>query len=89
MVESAEDIEYILNWALDNKKQKAVQQQLFMALSGDEQNIIDLLKKQQESYIDEICFNTGLPINKVSTLLLTLELNGAVKSLPGKKYQLV
>ncbi len=88
LVESADDIEYVLNWAID-PKQKVQQQQLFLALTAEEQTIVDLLRQQNESYIDEICFNTSLPVSKVSSLLLTLELNGVVKSLPGKKYQLL
>jgi DNA processing protein len=89
LVETAEDIEYILNWTRKDQQSKAIQKELFATFTDEEQKLIDLLKQQPEIYIDEICFNSGMPVNKVSSLLLNLELNGAVKSMPGKRYQVV
>ena len=88
LAESAADIEYILNWSSAQKAQ-GIQQQLFFSLSEDEKKIVDLIRQQHEIYIDEICFNTGIPVHKVSSLLLNLEMNNIVKSLPGRKYKVM
>ncbi len=85
-LQSAADIEYILNW--EQSKHKVNQKSLFIELSEDEKLIANILQNQDKPIIDDICKNTQLTMSKVSSLLLEMEFKGAVRSLPGKIYEL-
>ncbi len=54
-------------------------------LTKDERTIFDAIGSPS-SHIDNIVRITQLPINKVSSLLLTLELKGAIQQLAGKQF---
>lgn len=82
LVESFADIEYFLGW---NTQPKAVQKELFVELDAESQKIYDALQ-DNDLAIDVICRETALPMSKVSALLLSMELKGLVKALPGKVY---
>jgi DNA processing protein len=89
MLTSVEDLEYLLGWEPGKKQTDAVQTNLFQNLSDDERLIADILKKQEEITIDQICLKSNMPTSKVSPILLNLEFMGVVKTLPGKSYKLI
>ncbi len=82
LIESLADIEYVLGW---NSQPKAIQRSLFVELDPESQKIYDALQDGELS-IDEISRSTGMTMPKVSSLLLTMELNGVVRGMPGKLY---
>lgn len=87
LVESAEDIAYSLNWGI--KKEKiTVQKSLFVELNREEEIIVKVLETKGQLPIDELTYLADFPLSKVAGLLLNLEFNGLVKSLPGKVYAL-
>ena len=86
LLQSASDIEYIMGWQTEGKK-KNIQPQLFVDLSKEEEIILQILKEKGKMPIDEICPLANLPMSKVSVLLLTLEMNGMVRPLPGKVFE--
>ncbi|HOU31410.1 MAG TPA: DNA-processing protein DprA [Bacteroidales bacterium] len=88
LVESHEDIEYFLNW-LPAKTKQPVQRILFTELTEDEKRIFELINKEEEINIDQICRETGMPIHKLSNILLQMEFNGLIKSYPGNIYKIV
>lgn len=51
--------------------------------------ILKLLLEKGESEIDQISYLTEIPLGMLSSKLLTLEFEGIVKSLPGKKFKLL
>lgn len=51
--------------------------------------ILKLLLEKGESEIDQISYQTGIPLGMLSSKLLSLEFEGIVKSLPGKKFKLL
>ena len=55
----------------------------------DEVKILKLLMEKQEAEIDQISLLTDIPLGQLSAKLLSLEFEGIVKSLPGKKYKLL
>ncbi len=89
MLTKVEDLEYILGWEPNDKKNNIVQKELFIELSKDEKRLVDILKEQDELPIDSICIKADMPTSKVSPILLNLEFMGIVKTLPGKLYKLV
>jgi DNA processing protein len=61
----------------------------FDGFTQDEGQILALLKKSGPLQVDELSWQSGLHFNKLANLLLNLEFQGMVRSLPGKKYMLV
>jgi DNA processing protein len=88
LLTSAADLIYILNWELQ-KKEKPIQKQLFIDLEPDEQAIYDLLQKKGKEQMDLIALQCNIPIFKLSSLLLNMELKGVVRPLPGKLFEVV
>lgn len=89
LLESVEDLAYIMEWIEEGAPKPAVQQQLFVDLAPEEQRIVDILKSADEVDIDTITYQAGMYPAQVSSLLLNLEFKGLLKSLPGKRYMLV
>lgn len=88
LLQSFKDIEYIMGWETkENNNSK--QTQLFVELTPDEQLLFDLLKEQDKTNIDELALKAKMPISKTATILLEMEFNNLVKSLPGKMYKAV
>jgi DNA processing protein len=92
MITSAADLIYLLNWDIKNKttvENKAIQKQLFVTLSEDEQNIYNYLQTKGKELMDIIALDCDLPIFKISSILLNMELKGVVRPLPGKVFEVV
>ncbi len=87
LIESGKDLAYILNWDNEVKKPLA-QQKLFVELSSEEEKVVNVLREKGHLPIDELTYQSEFPMSKVAGILLNLEFNGLVKSLPGKVYQL-
>jgi DNA processing protein len=88
LVESADDIEFFLNWKSEKPK-SPVQRTLFSDLEENEKMIYELLVKNGEMNIDTICRLLEIPVYKLSSLLLQMEFKGIVKCYPGNLYQTV
>ena len=87
LVESADDIAYWLGWN-DVKPQQTGQPELFTTLTPDEQKLADILQQEGECGIDKLMVKSNLPVSKISVILLNLEFQGVILSLPGKRYKL-
>jgi DNA processing protein len=82
---SAEDIEFFLGWKIEKAK-APIQRSLFSELDEVEKMIYELLLKQGEMNIDTICRTAGIPVYKLSSLLLQMEFKGLLKCHPGNLY---
>jgi len=80
------DLELFMGWQTKPDKAPKIQKQLFVELSNEEQKVFDALSTDS-IYIDQLCQLVKMPMGKVSALLLNLEFNGLVASLPGKMYR--
>ncbi len=89
LIQSAEDILYIMGWETNKKPKKSAQRQLFIELTPDQQTIYDLMSLKTNTSIDELCINTGINVSKIAEVLLNFEMEGIIKCLPGKVYQLI
>jgi len=86
---SAADLAYILNWEIEEEERKPVQKQLFVELEKDEQKLYEFLKSQGKSELDLVALNCNLPTFKTASLLLNMELKGAIRPLPGKLFEVI
>ncbi len=84
---SPEDLIQYMNWdKTDTPKPK--QLRLLRDNTAEEQRIIELLSDNGKLQIDQLAQETLLSHAKLSGILLTLEFDGVVKSLPGKIFEL-
>ncbi len=91
LLSSAADILYILNWEIASQARqgKSVQKQLFVSLEPEEQKIYDYLIKNGKELMDIIAIDCDMPIFKISSMLLTMELKGVIRPLPGKLFEVI
>lgn len=82
------DIASILNWKIKDSKSKPLHQQLQFHLDGDEKTIFQYLKANNKAMLDVISLECKLPVFKVASILLEMELKGLVRPLPGKQFEL-
>lgn len=88
LITGAEDLKEMMNWQPDQQS-KTLQPKLFHHLTDEETKIAGILQDTEGMHIDEIFLKAGVNNSVLSSLLLTMELSGVVKSLPGKRYRLV
>ncbi len=90
MLTNASDLIYMLNWSLDEeKKKKPVQKKLFVELDAQEKKIYTFLNKNGKELLDVIALQCQIPTYKVAAVLLTMELKGVIKPLPGKLFEAI
>lgn len=85
---SAADLAYILNWDVETER-KPIQKQLFIELELEEQKLYEFLQTQGKSELDTLALNCNFPTFKAATLLLNMELKGAIRPLPGKLFEVI
>ncbi len=88
MLTSAKDLAYLLNWKTKTI-QKPIQKQLFVELDSTEKIIYNYLLKEGKQSLDVIALHCNLPIYKISSVLLNLELKGIVRPLHGKIFEAI
>ena len=87
MITSAADLIYLLGWEIENKKVQPIQKQLFITLDDTEQAIYYYLQTNGKQLLDTIALECSLPIFKVSSTLLHMEMKGVIRPLPGKLFE--
>ncbi|MGS2763479.1 DNA-processing protein DprA [Sinomicrobium sp. M5D2P9] len=103
MLTSVEDLIYVMGWhrelradpapeehtGINDRKSRVVQPGLFMELDDVEKTIYDFLSENGRELLDIIALQCGIPVYKVSSTLLNMEMKGAVRPLPGKLFEAV
>ena len=89
LITSAKDVAYIMGWDLDQNPSDSIPAIDIENLTSDEQLMIKLLSDNINGlHIDLICLQSQFNASKAASVLLQLEFQGLVKSLPGKIYAL-
>jgi len=83
---NAADIRYVMRWDVDTKV-VAKQMRLFRDFSEDEKKVMDVFAENNVVHIDDIIIGTDLSPSKIASILLSLEFDGVLTALPGKRYQ--
>lgn len=89
MLTSPADLVYMLGWDLELPKSKPVQKQLFVELDPYEESIYGFLQKTGKQQLDSISLKCELPVYRVSSTLLNMEMKGVIRPLPGKLYEAI
>ncbi len=87
LMESVADLEYVMNWKPEGEAKRTVKP-LFVNLSREEEQLVDVLKRYPEAGIDCVAHNAGLSTGRASAILLNLEFKDVVTQLPGKQFKL-
>ncbi len=88
LVQTPEDLKFMMAWQEDKKKKIIQPQQLFVSLLPDEEIVVRILQENGECGIDLLRMASGLSNGKIANALLNLELQSLIIALPGKQYRL-
>ncbi|MFK5879785.1 MAG: DNA-processing protein DprA [Flavobacteriaceae bacterium] len=86
---SAKDLVEAMNWELKSNKSSAIQKQLFIDLSKEEQKVYDFLVSKGKMHIDSIALDCNIPVYKLATLLFNMEMKGVIRPLQGKLFEVI
>lgn len=88
LTEGIDDIIGVLGWDKKGKMvdDKSLQSELFYALTEKEKLVVDAIQAAEEIGVDQLSFQVKLNNSDLASLLLNLEFQGVVRSLPGKRY---
>lgn len=89
MLTSAADLIYLLGWAVEQEDAKNIQKQLFVELDDTEQSIYTYLQKDGKQLLDSIALECRIPVFRVSSTLLNMEMKGVIRPLPGKLFEAI
>ncbi len=93
LVSNAEDFVKSMGWmddaALCEAKKRGIERQIFPDLTGEEQQVVDILEKNNDLQINVLTVKSAIPINKLTSLLFSLEMKGVVKTMAGGCYHLI
>jgi DNA processing protein len=66
--------------------QEEMKTQSVQETGGEEESKILLLLSQEPKHVEDLIQSSGFSIEKISTLLIALEIDGKISSLPGGRY---
>ncbi len=89
MITSAADLIYLLDWEIESTETKSIQKQLFVELNETEKSIYTYLQREGKQMLDSVALECQLPVFKVSSTLLNMEMKGLIRPLPGKLFEAI
>lgn len=88
MITSGKDVLRSMVWdEVAGEKKAQPQQKLLIDLTEEQEKVVAVLRLQNHT-IDRLSVLAEMPMSKVATVLLELEFEGVVSTLPGKVYKL-
>jgi DNA processing protein len=87
MLESAADLLYNMGWSTDSPKVKVLE--FDFEGSANEKLVHRIIKDNPGIEIDKLSFLSEMNGGALAGVLLEMELNGIVRTLPGKKYEIM
>lgn len=88
LIESFRELEHSLQ--LSEQSSSAPQQtRLFVDYNDDEKAVVDALLQKPNMHIDELSRVARFPVNKLSSVLFSLEMKNVLLVLPGKRYAMI
>ncbi|WP_206367361.1 DNA-processing protein DprA [Sphingobacterium sp. SGR-19] len=90
LIRHADDLIYLMGWERPEPKPETLQLPLLTSsLSKDEQRVYNFLHGKEQARVDEIALYLDWPTSKLAMVLLEMEMNGILLSLPGKTYKIL
>lgn len=86
LMESVVNLRYVMRWERPSSEEH--QTALFRDYTDEEKLIMDCFIGKAIVSLDDLIIGTRLPTTELASLLLNLEFDGILLSLPGRRYQL-
>lgn len=86
LIETADDLIEAMNWKC--RPPEGEQTLLFPELTPQQQLVIDYIRQNGEAQINSLTATLGIPAGQLMALLVEMEFNGLLLSLPGARYRL-
>lgn len=88
LIESVQDILNLMNWEINNQQNIKKTVLNLSMLNEHERKVVEtLLQNNKELSIDLLSVKCQISLNQLASILLTLELKGIVKPLPGSRFK--
>ncbi len=84
----AEDLLKAMRWESKIIPSRAKELELFPQLTGEQQKVVDILRKQGDQHINDLSGLMAMPIYRLMATLVELDTKGVIVSLPGCRYSL-
>lgn len=88
LLDDPEQFVVMMGWEESDKKKRLMQKPLFPEINEVEKRLLGLLRKDEETTIDELNFRSGYSSSSIASSLLNLEMQGVLEVLPGKRFRL-
>ena len=90
LLQSAEELVKAMSWDTVCQKPQAIQRELFIDLSPEEEVVYNLLQKQEDGLqINSLVVSANIPINRMTGILFEMEMKGIIRGLAGGVYRVV
>lgn len=87
MITCADDLIEIMGWHA--RPSEGVQKELFREFSPEEKCIFQYLQHNGDVQINSLVAATGIPVGRLIGMMMQLEIEGLVMSLPGSRYRMI
>jgi len=84
-----EDLAEALHWSKPGENRKPKPLSDYSKREEEEVKILTHLQTKGETELDQLAYDLQIPLGRLSSKLLSLEFEGLIQSLPGKKYKLL
>jgi DNA processing protein len=84
---SIDDFLEIMNWQ-NNQQAQGKQMDFLQELDEQQQAVFSFIKEKKQASLDVLSVVHQIPLGQLSSVLLTMEIAGFLKTLPGKMYAL-
>jgi DNA processing protein len=88
LITNGSDFLNFMGWQSAGGVNQKAQITVLQELTEEEKRVIECLDSSA-LHIDLLALNLKMPISRISVILLTMELKGLIRSLPGNKYGVV
>jgi DNA processing protein len=89
LITHANDLLEMMQWNEVKKASQKRSPQLFYDFNKEELEIMEFFRQKTDWQIDELCMQSKMNNSKIAAVLLFLEMNGIIISLPGKIYRCI
>lgn len=86
LISDPSDLIDAMGW--QRKLQQSEQQNLFQALTPEEQAVVEYLTEKGEARVNQLSIALNISVGKLMALLIDMEFKGLLLSYPGAKYRL-
>jgi DNA processing protein len=89
LLTDASQLLQVMGWEERKKDNAPRQRELFIELTPEERQVVQILQGKELVHIEEINLRSGLSSSSIAAAILNLELQNVIATLPGKMYKML